>query len=941
MEKSYTHNEIEKKWYNFWEKNSFFHADEKSSKKPYCIVMPPPNVTGSLHMGHALVNTLQDILIRYRRMQNFETLWIPGTDHAGISTQTIVEKNLIKKLGKRRKDFSKEEFLSYIWNWKEEKEEIILSQLRKLGCSCDWSRLRFTMDESSSYAIKVLFKKMFDDKLIYRDDYLINWDPSTQTALADDEVDYEERDSFLYYFKYFLKNSDEYIVIATTRPETMLGDTAIAFAPNDPRFVSLKGKKAILPIIKRELPIIEDHLIDPNFGSGLVKITPAHDHTDYEIAQRHNLEIINIMNPDGSINENGKEFQGLKMLEAREEIIKKMKKLNLFAKQEPHKIKIGLSYRSKAIIEPFISKQWFVKMEPFKKKLTDLIKEKKIEIIPQFWEENYFYWINNIKDWCISRQLWWGHQIPVWYNKKDPSKMICHIEEKLPDEISQNISDWYQDEDVLDTWFSSALWPFSTLGWPNKTKELEKFYPNSVLITGHDIIFFWVARMILMGEYATGKIPFQKTFLHGLIYSKSYWKKEKDGSISYLPYTEKIKYEMKKKLPKEIFSKWEKMSKTKGNVIDPLDIIDQYGTDAMRIALASSVTYARQIDLDTRRFYEFKNFINKIWNAFRFLFQNVIKNQNPLTSESFLKGLDKKLFTIEDRWILSLLNRLIDQEKKYLEEFHFDKASTILYEFFWNEFCAYYLEIIKPYLFEKENKKIQKNKQKLLTIIFLILIRLLHPFLPFITEEFFSLLKSHFKDFKIKNNIDIYTKDALEALNKQACIVSNYPSILDEKDIDEELEKRFEKIKKIVSSIRNIKSEINIPLSQRIDLYLFSSTLDKKFIDELTPIILTLNNIENLHITDNKKDLPKIFSSKTIDDIKVIITLSSDLIKKEKIRLNKEKEKLLKKQDLLQKKMEDQNFLKNAPKNIIEKIQKECKNIKNNLDEIKNKMLNL
>ena len=522
LEKAFDPKKIENKLYAYWEENGFFKADPTSSKDPYCLMLPPPNVTGTLHMGHALVNTLQDILARYKRMKGFDVAWIPGTDHAGISTQTVVEKHLINTQGKRRADFSREEFLSEIWKWKEEKEEIILNQLQKVGCSCDWSRLRFTMDETSNKAVRTMFKKMYDSDIIYKGDYLVNWDPVTQTALADDEVEYEDKDSYLWYFKYPVIDSDEHIIIATTRPETMLGDTAIAISPDDPRFKSLKTKKVLLPIVNRELSIIEDSYVDPTFGSGAVKITPAHDPNDYEIGMRHSLEFINIMTPDGSINENGGEFKGLKMQEAREAVVNKMKKLGLLHKTEPYKLRVGVSYRSKAVIQPYISKQWFVKTTSFKEKLINAVKNKKVEIFPTYWEKTYFYWINNLRDWCISRQLWWGHQIPIWYNKNDPSEMICYDGEGLPPEVEKDPSNWQQDNDVLDTWFSSGLWPFSALGWPDKTIEMEKYYPNSILITGHDILFFWVARMILMGEYATNEVPFHKTFIHGLIFGKSY-----------------------------------------------------------------------------------------------------------------------------------------------------------------------------------------------------------------------------------------------------------------------------------------------------------------------------------------------------------------------------------------------------------------------------------
>ena len=523
LEKIYDPKIVEKKWYQFWQEHSFFSADAKSSKPKYSIPIPPPNVTGSLHMGHALVDTIQDILIRYKRMCGFEALWIPGTDHAGISTQTVVERHLFAKYGKRKRDFTREEFISHVWEWKDIYQEKILHQIKQLGCSCDWSRLRFTMDEASNLAVKTVFKKMYDDGIIYRGNYLVNWDPVAQTAIADDEVEYEEKASFLWHFSYPLADDPtKSITIATTRPETMLGDVAVAVHPDDPRYAGFVGQELLLPIQNRRIPIIKDLYVDKEFGSGAVKITPAHDINDYEIGQRHNLEMINIMNPDGTLNEKGGKFKGLSMQEARIAIVKEMQTLGFFLKQEPHQLRIGISYRSKAIVEPYLSKQWFIRMESFKDKLIEVVEKKEVKIVPPHWEKIYFHWIHNLRDWCISRQLWWGHRIPIWYHKEDPEKMICHIGEGSPG------IDYIQDEDVLDTWFSSALWPFSTLGWPNKTDDLRAFFPHSTLITGHDILFFWVARMIMMAEYVEQKIPFKEIFLHGLIYGKSYWKEDKE-----------------------------------------------------------------------------------------------------------------------------------------------------------------------------------------------------------------------------------------------------------------------------------------------------------------------------------------------------------------------------------------------------------------------------
>lgn len=941
LQDKYDPKQVETKWYSFWENQGFFKADAKTKKKPYCIVIPPPNVTGVLHMGHALVETLQDTMIRFKRMQGYEALWIPGTDHAGISTQTIVEKHLIAKYKKRRSEFTREEFLSHVWKWKNEKEHIILNQLRKLGCSCDWSRLRFTMDEENNRAVRVTFKKMYDEKLIYRGDYLVNWDPVTQTALADDEVEVEEKDSYLWYFKYPLKDKSGFITIATTRPETMLGDTAVAVATADERFFKYVGRTILLPFVNREIPIIEDRFVDPKFGTGAVKITPAHDFNDYDVAKRHNLPIINIMTKDGKINENGKEFYGLSMEKARHEIVERMKKLGLLEKVEPYKLRVGVSYRSKAKIEPFLSKQWFVKMTPFKNKLMSIVKEERVKLIPKSFESTYFYWIDNLRDWCISRQLWWGHQIPIWYHKDDSDTMICYDGLGLPPQVEKEKDKWVQDEDVLDTWFSSALWPFSVLGWPNNTQDLKTFYPTALLITGHDILFFWVARMILMGEYIMKDVPFHEAFIHGLIYGKSYFKKEEDGSVTYLPYEEKKKYDLGEPLPKDIFSKWEKMSKSKGNIIDPIEIIDEYGTDAMRIALASSVTETRQIDLDRRKFDEFKNFANKIFNAFKFVMQNLEenteKNLPSLKSEDIEMGLDLKNLTLEDKWILTILNQTVQQEIQYLENKAFDRAAMEPYHFFWDDFCAYYLEMTKPYLYGKEKAYLRSNKQKILLFVLLSSMRMMHPIAPFITEEIFSRIKEKYPSIKLSKKLDIYTQDFIEAISKEACIVSTFPKPLEKED--SKAIEDFEFLKEVMYLIRNIRSEMNIALDKKTDLVVFFEKKDKYFsiIQENEHLLKALAKIENIEFTEEEKT--KLVGSTAIcKSIKLLIPLSKDLLEKECLRLEKEKIKLQTDIASFETRLNNDGFLAKAPKDVVEKLKISHLETKNKLEEIELKL---
>jgi valyl-tRNA synthetase len=897
---------VEEKWYLFWEEGGYFQPQKKSTKAPFCVILPPPNVTGVLHMGHALVGTIQDILVRYMRMKGHKTLWIPGTDHAGISTQSVVEKHLFATLGKRRADFSREDFLEQVWLWKDEYAGKILSQLKKLGSSLDWSRLRFTMDDVSTRAVKTMFKKMFDDGLIYRGDYLVNWDPLLQTAIADDEVEHEEKASSLWYFNYPVEGEKgRFLTIATTRPETMLGDTAVAVNPNDERYKDLIGKKIRLPITDRIIPIIADRYVDPKFGSGAVKITPAHDFNDYEIGVRHNLEMINIMAPDASIN-------GMSVEAAREDVIQKMKALGLIEKIEPHTLRIGISYKSKAVIQPYLSKQWFIKMAPFKEKLLDAVRTEKVKIVPKDWEKTYFHWIENLRDWCISRQLWWGHQIPVWHNKKNPEQMICHIEEGLPEEVLKNPHDWVQEEDVLDTWFSSALWPLTTLGWPDNTDDFQTFYPTSTLITGHDILFFWVARMILMGEYATGKVPFEETFIHGLIYGKSYWRVQDDGNIAYAPAKERLAYELGEPLPKDILSKWEKMSKSKGNVIDPLEIIGEYGTDAMRFALTSSVTHARQIDLDRRRFEEYKNFANKLWNATRFILLN-LEDLGPLH-----ENLDPKLFTLDDKWILSRLNQTIQDVNQKLTSYHFNEAAKQIYEFFWDEFCAYYLELSKPYLFAKAGSlEMRINKQHILLIVLLASVRLMHPIVPFITEEIFSLLKER---FTIAAATDPYLKDVLEALSSEACIIAPYPENLSPSDISQTTEAEFSLLNEVVYALRNIRAELQVPLGRSIDVYLMSDdTITLKFIYDNRQILHSLVRIQNIESSHKHDLLSAAGATALVRGIKIFVPLPSELKAKEKLRLAKELEKLSLQLQSLEQKLQNPDFTSKAPEPLVTK----------------------
>jgi len=931
ISKAYDAAQIDRKWTEFWEKGRFFTADPKSSKPPYCIVIPPPNVTGALHMGHALVMTLQDILIRWKRMSGFEALWVPGTDHAGISTQTVVERSLMQKEGKRRTDYDREEFLSIVWKWKESYEGRITHQLKRLGCSCDWSRQRFTLDDRNNQSVRTAFKRLFDAGLIYRGDYLVNWDPVTQTAIADDEVEYEERESSLWYIDYPVKGSDETVTIATTRPETMLGDTAVAVSGDDSRYRHLIGKTIILPLTNREIPVISDHRVDPEFGTGAVKITPAHDPNDYQMGIDHNLPFINIMTPDGKINENGGEFAALSMQEGRDAVVGRLKEIGRLSKIEPHTNRVGLSYRSKAVIEPYMSKQWFVKMSDFAHKLEEAVTRSKVSIIPKQWENVYFHWTRNLRDWCISRQLWWGHRIPIWYHVDDPDNMICFDGRGVPPKVAHEPDKWRQDDDVLDTWFSSALWPFATLGWPEKTAELERFYPNSVLVTGHDILFFWVARMIFMGEYMMGQVPFPEVFLHGLIYGKSYWRNNPDGGITYLKPEESREYEMGISLPADVESKWEKMSKSKGNIIDPLEIIDEYGTDAMRMALTASATQAREIDLDRRKFDEFKNFANKVWNGARFVFMNL-----SLTSEEFQQGLDESLLQLEDRWILSKLNHIIQQVDSHLASYQFDQSALEAYDFFWKEFCAYYVEISKPVLFGKSgSSEHQKNKQKILTVVLCSAIRLLHPMAPFITEELFAILKNMLPGASHVSSVDPYTEEALKALSSEACAVAPFPRVIRREDIDLDVEKAFDAVEQVIYTIRNIRGEMKLPPGTEVDVYLIGS--ETHLIQKNESMVRSLVRIKTLHYCEEEPALD--FASMGVaGPTKVVIPLPEEMLSQEKMRLEKEEEKLSKQIDKLRVQLDNPQFIERAPEALVKKQREQLKQTEREIQEIQGKM---
>lgn len=867
--------------------NGAFVADASSPNPPYSIVIPPPNVTGQLHMGHALDGSVQDLLIRYHRMRGYNVVWYPGTDHAGIATQTVVERMLLSTLQKRRTDMTKEEFLAYAFEWKDEYEERILSQFKRIGASCDWSRQRFTLDSVCSTAVNTMFKKLYDKKLIYRGLYLVNWDPLTETALADDEVEYEEHEGKLYTFQFPLSDNSGFIQVATTRPETMLADVAIAVHPKDPKYLAYHNKTFYHPARKTDLPIVLDHFVDPEFGTGAVKITPGHDPNDYACAKRLGLEALNMMSSNGRVIEGHGIYSGLLMTEARELIVQKMKESGHLVKIDRHTHRVGISYRSKAVIEPFLSKQWFVNMRAFKERLIEIVENKEVEIVPQEWVKTYLHWIDNLQDWCISRQLWWGHSIPIWYDLENEDHTICYVGEGIPPEVEKNPQRWRKDPDVLDTWFSSALWPLSCTGWPQKTKDFEKFYPTSVLVTGHDILFFWVSRMLLMAEFAEQAPPFKQVFLHGLIYAKSYWREGPNGHIQYVSKEERNAFELMDKPPKGVHFKWEKMSKSKGNVINPVEMIETYGVDAVRFTLLSLVSHARQIDLDTRRFEEGRNFINKIWNAFRFTLPH-------LNDYDRVPEIDYDSLGHANRWILAKLSETSREIDTLIGRYFINEASMRVYRFFWDEFCAVYLEAIKPILFKKkgDEKDFEETRAVLLHVLIESL-ALMHPFIPFVTEEIYQTIRE-----KIEGLDPLLAKRQMGSLPK-GYDVAYFDSALD-----------------WVQKIRNVRSEMQIPLGAEIEIRALRQKTGGIDPLEAKEVIETLTK-SSIHFDDELKGSE--FGTKLIfSEAVLFIPLPKDLLFKECTRIEKQLEALQKKIDGLKARLENPEFVSKAPVVLLE-----------------------
>ena len=739
--KNYNPAEFEDKLYNEWMEKGYFHAEADETKEPFTIVIPPPNVTGQLHMGHALDETLQDILIRYKRMQGYSALWVPGTDHAGIATQIKVEAELREKEGLTRYDLGREKFLERVWDWKKQYGDRIINQLKKIGSSCDWERERFTMDEGCSKAVKEVFVNLYNKGLIYQGSRIINWCPHCITALSDAEVEHAEQAGHFWHIKYPVKDSDDFVIIATTRPETLFGDTAVAVNPDDERYKDLIGKMLVLPLVGREIPVVADEYVDKEFGTGCVKITPAHDPNDFEVGQRHELEQIKVMNDDATMNLYAGKYEGMDRYECRKAMIKDLEKQGLLVKVEDHSHNVGQCYRCGTTVEPIVSKQWFVKMKPLAQPAVDAVKNKDTEFVPEHFEKVYFHWLENIRDWCISRQLWWGHRIPAFYCDECGEMTVTKENAAVCPKCGKEMR---QDPDTLDTWFSSALWPFSTLGWPDKTEDLDYFYPTSVLVTGYDIIPFWVMRMMFSGLEHTGEVPFKHVFIHGLVRD----------------------------------SQGRKMSKSLGNGIDPLEIVEQYGADALRFTLATGNAPGNDMRFYIERVEASRNFANKIWNASRFTLMNLDVMENRLPDVQDLQ--------LEDRWILSKYNDVVKAVTENLDKFELGIALSNLYDFIWESFCDWYIELVKPRLFDKENQT-AKTAQYVLIYVLSNTMKLLHPFMPFITEEIWQHLPHE----------------------GESIMISKWPEYNVKLHFPADVE-RMELIMQAISAVRNRRAEMNV-----------------------------------------------------------------------------------------------------------------------------------
>ena len=848
MAKTYNPSEFETEIYQEWEKNGYFTAKVDPNKLPFTIVIPPPNITGQLHMGHALDETLQDTLIRFKRMQGYSALWLPGTDHASIATEVKIVEQMAKE-GITKKDIGREGFLERAWAWKEKYGGRIIEQLKTLGSSCDWSRLAFTMDEKCSKAVKEVFVNLYEKGLIYRGDRIINWCPDCKTALSDAEVEYVEEDSNLWYIKYSVKDSDEFITVATSRPETMLGDTAVAVNPNDPRYKHMQGKTLVLPIVNKEIPIVFDDYVELEFGTGAVKITPAHDPNDFEVGLRHNLEVVRVIADDGKMNALAGKYEGMLSLECRKQIVEELKELGCLVKIEPLHHNVGHCYRCNHTVEPIVSKQWFVKMEPLAKPAVDVVRKKSVKFVPDRFSKIYFNWMENVRDWCISRQLWWGHRIPAYYCQDCGEMTISKSDVTVcPKCGGTHIK---QDEDVLDTWFSSALWPFSTLGYPDKTEDLEYFYPTDVLVTGYDIIFFWVARMVFSGLEHMKRIPFKDVLIHGLVRD----------------------------------SQGRKMSKSLGNGIDPTEIIAKYGADTLRFSLINGVAAGSDMRFSDEKIEGARNFMNKVWNASRFVLMNTEgKTVTPIK--------DCKLNSA-DKWIISKLNKTVKDVTLNMEKYEMGVALANLYDFVWNDFCDWYIELTKPVLYGEDEKKCN-DTISVLTYVLGEIVKLLHPFVPFVTEKIYKsipnaqgpLMLAEFPRYNAKQNYASSVKD-------------------------------IESVKEIIKCIRNIKAQVGAAPSKKVKLYV--KTENAKTVKNCAVYIEKLAGVNEISFIQDKASIDEKVVSQVIDGFELFIPLGELVdFEKEIERLQKELNTVNAEIARANGKLSNAGFVDKAPKTLVD-----------------------
>lgn len=863
---------VEKKWYEFWEKNRYFHAEPEPSKKPFSIVIPPPNITGKLHMGHALDNTLQDILIRWHRMMGDNTLWMPGYDHAGLATQIKVEEVLKKEEGKTRFDLGREEFVKRVWAWKEEYGDRIINQLKCLGISCDWERKRFTMDEGCSRAVRETFVSLFEKGLIYKGTRITNWCVNCHTALSDIEVEHEDTPGHLWYVRYpVVGEEDTYLTIATTRPETIPGDTAVAVNPEDERYAKLIGKTLRLPILNREIPVIADSYVDTKFGTGAVKITPSHDPNDYEMGLRHNLPEIVVIGKDGVMTEEAGPFAGLERYECRKQIVARLKEEGYLVKIEEHSHAVGHCQRCHNIVEPLVSTQWFVKMQPLVKAAVDCVTDGRTQFVPERFTKNYTGWMENIHDWCISRQIWWGHRIPVWYCDDCGEMSASRTDlEKCPKCGSTHI---HQDEDALDTWFSSALWPFSTMGWPDNTELLKQFYPTSVLVTGYDIIFFWVARMLIMGMEFMKEIPFEKVFIHGLV-------RDSHGR---------------------------KMSKSLGNGIDPLEVIEKYGADTLRFMLITGNTPGNDMRFYWERVEGTRNFANKIWNASRFALMNM---------EGYDKDAELAPYTLADKWILSRLQDTVKDVTGLLERFELGEAGRAIYDFIWSEVCDWYIEIAKPRLYNKEAAAERATAQHVLATVLVSAMKLLHPYMPFITEEIYQCLPHE----------------------AESIMISKWP-VADESLVDPEAERGMNAIMDSIKAIRNMRAEVNANPGKKIPAIMLVSEDLREVVAHNDSYIKLLGGIDNLELRPLNGEKPENAMAAVVTGIEVYLPLAGLIdVEKETQRLSKELAAMEKDLQRAGGKLNNAGFLAKAPEDVIAKERAKYEELSGKIEAVKKRM---